>query len=100
MIHQLLVDRTIDFLMSVGKKAILKIDGIEKEFDFYRVDREGNVIKKYVYLSTEIGTVTDARVVDELGRNLESYTSSIEKGPDGFMIVFYLKLNIEGAVAQ
>lgn len=99
MIHQLLVDMTMDFIQSIASKAIITINDIEHQYDFYRVEREGNVLKKYVYLSTEIGTVTNARVVDVQGRNLETYSSHIEKGPDGFMIVFYLELKVEGAVA-
>ena len=99
MIHQLLVDMTMDFIQSIASKAVVTMDGIEHQYDFYRVERDGNVLKKYVYLSTEIGTITNARVVDVQGRNLESYTSHIEKGPDGFMIVFYLALKVEGTVA-
>lgn len=99
MIHQLLVDLTLDFLQNVGKKAIVTIDGIDHEYDFKYTEIVGNTVKKYVYLSTEQGQVTNARVVDNQGRNLETYTASIEKGPDGFMVVFYLTLEINGEVS-
>lgn len=98
MIHPLMVDLTLDFIQSLSTKAVVVINGIEHQFDYYRVMREGNTIKKYVYLSSEVGNITAAHAVDSLGRHLESYEAQIEKGPDGFMIVFLLSLDIKGMV--
>lgn len=98
MIHPLLVDNVIDYIMGLSTKAIVTIDGIDREYEYYRVMREGNLIKKYVYLRDEIGQITGAHAVDVQGRQLESYEAQIQKGPDGFMIVFLLELKIEGMV--
>lgn len=98
MIHPLLVDNVIDYIMGLSPKAVVTIDGIDREYEYYRVMREGNLIKKYVYLQDETGKITGAHAVDVQGRQLESYQAHIEKGPDGFMVVFLLELKIEGMV--
>lgn len=98
MIQQLMVDKMLDFMQTLSTKAVVVIDGIEHQYDYYLIIREENLIKKYVHLRSETGNVTAAHAVDSLGRHLESYTAQIEKGPDGVMIVFLLSLEIKGMV--
>ncbi|MEX3625824.1 hypothetical protein [Viridibacillus arvi] len=95
-IHQLEVDLVIDFLMGLSKKAVVTIDGKKEEYPLSKVVREGNKIDRYVFIEDETGLITSASLVDSLGRNLETNTTQIDKGPDGFNIKFSITLNIEG----
>ncbi|MDX8367793.1 hypothetical protein [Cytobacillus sp. IB215665] len=97
-VNQLLVDQTIDFISNLSTKAIVTIDGVDQEFPFYKVVKKDNQIKKYVYLQSETGYINEARIVDSIGRNLETHNTSIQKGEDGFMIVFLIELVIKGGI--
>lgn len=95
-IHQLEVDLAIEFLMSLSRKAIVTINGNKVELPISKVIREGNKIIRYLFIEDEIGLVTSASLVDNLGRDLETYDTKIDKGPDGFTIKFSTALNIKG----
>lgn len=98
MIHQLEIDLTIEFLTNLAKKAMVTIDGQEEAFPISKTVREGDVIKRYIVLEDELGLITESRLVDSQGRTLESHSTNVEKGPDGFMIAFFTKLQIVGGV--
>lgn len=95
-IHQLEVDLTIEFLMSLPRKAIAIINGNKVELPISKVVREGNKIVRYLFIEDEIGVITSASLVDNLGRKLETYNTKIDKGPDGFTIKFSIELNVKG----
>lgn len=96
MVAQIVVDRTLDFLKSMAKKAIVTVDGQEKEIDFHSQLIEGDTIKTHVYLDDGHGTVTEAKLIDEHGIELDKYTVFIEQSEEGLMIVFTLSVVLKG----
>lgn len=98
-VQQLLLDEVLNFVDSYARKAVVTIDGVKKEYEVHRTDIKGNQLKKMVFIENEIGTITNAILVDSQGRNLFVKDMNILKKEDGFMIVFKLDIKIEGVVS-
>lgn len=98
MVTHIVINRTLDFLKQMAKKAVLKIDGIEVEKDFHSQVIEGDTIKTYVYLSDGHGVVSSVKLVDAIGIELDNYNVNIETSEDGLMIVFTLSVQLKGVV--
>lgn len=98
MVTRIVIDRTLDFLKSMVKKAIVTIDGVELEKDFHSQTIEDDTIKTYVYLSDGHGVVSSAKLVDAIGIELDNYSVNIATNEDGLMIVFTLSVQLKGVV--
>lgn len=90
-------DLIIEYVQSLGRKAVVKISGIDYEYPILNTLREGNTVKHFVYLENETGTIEDVRLVDASNRNLQTRSISVEKGPDGLVVVFVITIKIEEA---
>jgi len=100
MVTRIVIDRTLDFLKNMAKKAIVTIDNQQKEVEFHSQLIESDTVKTYVYLDDGHGTVTEAKLVDEHGIELDKYTVQIEQSEDGLMIVFTLSVVLKGVLQQ
>jgi len=98
MVTRIVIDRTLEFLKSMAKKAIVTIDDQQKEVEFHSQLIESDTIKTYVYLDDGHGLVTEAKLVDEHGIELDKYTTHIEQSEDGLMIVFTLSVVLKGVI--
>lgn len=97
MIQQLLADETAKFIDGYVRSAVVTIDGNDVAYPIHKTLRDGNKLKKYVYLSSETGRITHAKLVDANGRELQTKTMDVTKGKDGFVIAFVIDIKIEGA---
>ncbi len=91
----LLEDETLRFWdrLMIGAKVI--IDGVEKDYPIHPSSYiEGNVLKKFVYLESESGHITEAYIHDQHGRRIREKIMSIRQGADGLMITFFFGLEI------
>jgi len=98
MVTRIVIDRTLDFLKKMAKKAIVTIDDQQKEIEFHSQLIESDTVKTYVYLDDQHGLVTEAKLVDEHGIELDKYTTHIEQSEDGLMIVFTLSVVLKGVI--
>lgn len=100
MVTRIVIDRTLAFLRDMAKQAVVTMDGqeITKSFDSQEI--EGDTVKTYVYLDDGHGLVTEAKLVDAQGIELDKYTTSIEPSEDGLMIVFTLSVLLKGSVER
>ncbi|KYG92344.1 hypothetical protein A0U40_05215 [[Bacillus] sp. KCTC 13219] len=96
MVSRIVIDRTLEFLKNMQKKAVVTIDGVQQEKEFHSQLIEGDAIKTYVYLDDGHGIVTEAKLVDEHGIELDRYETSIQPSEDGLMIVFTLQVSLKG----
>lgn len=99
MVAQIVIDRTLEFLKTMAKKAVVTIDGQQQEKAFHSQQIEGDTVKTYVYLDDGHDIVTEAKLVDAQGIELDQYTIRVEQSEDGLMIVFTLSVLLKG-VAQ
>ncbi|MGE7113260.1 hypothetical protein [Lysinibacillus sp. NPDC047702] len=98
MVTRIVIDRTLDFLKNMAKKAIVTIDDQQKEIEFHSQLIESDTVKTYVYLNDGHGVVTEAKLVDEHGIELDKYAVQIEQSEDGLMIVFTLSVVLKGVI--
>lgn len=96
-IQQLLLDESLKFISGFIKKAKITIAGVEEEFDIHSTKIDGNKLSKRVYLTSETGLITTAKLIDGQGRDIHVKSINIIKGGKGFMVVFQIELKIEGA---
>ncbi|MGE7621682.1 hypothetical protein ACQKMD_01145 [Viridibacillus sp. NPDC096237] len=87
-IQDLLIDETLKFYDGLIKKAKIIIDGNEIEKEIYKTVKDGDTLRKYVYLDVEKGLVTKASLVDAQGRELYVKVLNHQKGNKGYAIVF------------
>lgn len=84
----------LEAIKNLGEKAIVTIGGVSREYPLLNTLQTNDTIKHYVYLENETGTITSAKLVDSVGRELQTYNTAVEKGQDGFTIVFAVRIDI------
>ena len=88
----------LEAIKSLGAKAVVTINGVEREYPLLNTIQTENTIKHFVYLENETGTITSAKLVDSVGRELQTYTTVVEKGVNGFTIVFAITIEIKEGI--
>lgn len=99
-VKQLLLDQITNFTSSLVHKAVLTLDGIEKDYDIFRTKIENGKVRKFVYLGSGAGHVTNARLIDNARRDLYISDSNIAKTEDGLMIVIDINISVKGGVTR
>ncbi|MED4399763.1 hypothetical protein [Metabacillus fastidiosus] len=94
-IKDLYISEMITHMASLGKKAKVTIDGVEKEFNIFKTLIKGKTFKHLIYLTNDIGKITDAKLLDIQGRELQTESFNVTKGPDGFTIVFVVTIEVK-----
>lgn len=97
---QLFLDSVTNYASNLIHKAVLEIDGTEKDFEITRTKINNGKIAKYVHLDSYDGLITKARLVDHQRRDLMYNEMSIYKVDDGFMFVFTITIEVKGGVIQ
>ncbi|WP_060210495.1 hypothetical protein [Sporosarcina koreensis] len=97
MIQKLFADELARYADSYVRSAVVTIEGKDVDYPIYKTIRDGNKLKKLVYLTSETGRITGAKLVDANGRELQTKTMDVAKGKDGFVIAFVIEVKIEGA---
>lgn len=97
----LLEDETLKFWDRLIVGAKVTIDSIERDYPIHPSSYiEGDVLKKFVYLESESGHITNAYVIDQHGRRIREKTMNIRKGDNGLMISFFLSIEIKEGVTS
>lgn len=98
-IHERLMNVFYQALLETIRKARFTIDGVERDFDIFRTERMGNILRVMFYLDDYSGPVTHATLLDKDNVILISGTTNFHKENDGFMYVFDIPIIHEGGVA-
>ncbi|MCY9546770.1 hypothetical protein [Lysinibacillus xylanilyticus] len=85
----------LESIKRLGAKAVVTIGGVSREYSLLNTLQTGDTIKHFVYLDNETGSITSAKLVDSMGRELQTYNTVVEKGKDGLVIVFAIKIEIK-----
>ncbi|QNK87738.1 hypothetical protein H7992_21635 [Sporosarcina sp. resist] len=97
----LLEDETLKFWDRLIVGAKVMIDGVERDYPIHPSSYiEGNTLKKFVYLNTESGHVTHAYIHDQHGRRIREKTINIKKDDTGWMVTFFLSIEIKEGVTN
>ncbi|MET3657817.1 hypothetical protein [Sporosarcina psychrophila] len=94
-VQQVLIDRLINYLDDVIHRGKVKLNGQYVNYDIFKTVKEGNVLRKYIYLETETGYVEEAQLLTSTNEVLAIKPFSIEKEDNGLVLAFEFKITIQ-----
>jgi len=94
-LQDFVIDDVLSFFDSYFRKAVVTIDGVEVEKDIHKTAKHEDTLRKYVYLDVENGLVTEAALLDPMGRKAYIRTLNYQKDKKGYVIVFPIKQKVE-----
>lgn len=94
-VQQVLVDKIVNYLDELISRGKVKINGQYKNYDIFKTVKEGNVLRKYLYLETETGYVEEAQLLSSMGEVLAIKPFAIEKQDDGLVLAFEFTITVK-----
>lgn len=94
-VQQILVDKIVNYLDELISRGKVKINGQYKNYDIFKTVKEGNVLRKYLYLETETGYVEEAQLLSSMGEVLAIKPFAIEKQDDGLVLAFEFTITVK-----
>lgn len=94
-IQPILVERLLNYLDELIFRGKVKINGEFVDYEIFKTVRDGNVTRKYIYLTTEVGLVEEAQLLSNSGDVLAVKPFSIHKAEDGLVIAFEFKITVQ-----
>ena len=94
-IQQVLVDSLINHLDATVHRGRVKVNG---ELAYHPIDKtvkDGNILRKYIYLDTEKGYVQEAQLLSSSNEVLAIKPFSIQKEDDGLVLTFEFSIAIQ-----
>lgn len=94
-IQPLLIERLFNFLDASLTKGKVKFNGSYRDYSVLKTVREGNVMRKYIYLEDEEGLVEEAQLLSDNGDILAVKPFSIQKDDNGLVLAFVFTLIVQ-----
>ena len=90
-----LIDKMINYLDELIHHGKVKLNGQYKNYEIFKTLKEDNVLRKYLYLETEIGYVEEAQLLTSMNEVLAIKPFSIEKQDDGLVLAFEFTIEVK-----
>lgn len=94
-IQPILVERLLSYLDELISRGKVKVNGEFANYDIFKTVRDGNTVRKYLYLTTEVGLVEEAQLLSNSGDVLAVKPFSIHKADDGLVLTFEFKITVQ-----
>lgn len=94
-IQPILTDKLVSYLDQLILRGKVKFNGEYVDYEIFKTIKEGNVLRKYIYLDTPVGLVEEAQLISDSGEVLAIKPFSINKQEDGLVLAFEFTLNIQ-----
>ena len=94
-IQPILIDRLINYLDELVFRGKVKLNGQFVTYEIFKTVRDGNKLRKYIYLTSEIGLVEEAQLLSNSGDVLAIKPFSIEKQDDGLILAFEFTITVQ-----
>lgn len=94
-IQTLLIDRLLNYLDESLVKGKVKFNGAYRDYNVLETVRDGNIIRKYVYMEDEEGLVEEAQLLSNNGDILAVKPFSIQKDDNGLVLAFVFTLIVQ-----
>lgn len=94
-IQPILIDRLIGYLDELVFRGKVKLNGQYVNYEIFKTVRDGNTLRKYIYLTSEIGLVEEAQLLSNSGDVLAIKPFSIEKQDDGLILAFEFTITVQ-----
>lgn len=96
--EELLIMKLINYLDSIVFGGKVLLEGEYVDYPIFKTKKDGNSLKKYIYLDVEVGKIEDAQLVTNTGEILSQKNFNITKNQDGIVIVFEFKIDVEEVI--
>lgn len=94
-IQQIFIDKIVNYMDELIFKGKVKMNGEYKDYTIFKTIKEGNRLRKYLYVETEMGSVEEAQLLSSMGEVLAIKPFSITKEEDGLVLAFEFTLTLE-----
>lgn len=93
-IQPVLVDGVVNYVDSSFQRARVQIDGTYVDYPIYKTQKNGNILRKQIYLELEEGFVGEAQLLGADNEVLAKKPFSIEKKKDGLLLTFQITITV------
>lgn len=94
-VQPILIERLVNYLDELIFRGKVKLNGQYMNYDIFKTVKEGNVLRKYLYLETETGYVEEAQLLTSMNEVLAIKPFSIEKQDDGLVLAFEFTITVQ-----
>lgn len=94
-IQDILKQKLLNHLDELCNKSKIKINGAYVDYSVFKTYKDGDVLRKYLYMETEVGYVEEAQLLSPNNEVLAIKPLFIDKQDDGLVIAFEFKLTVE-----
>ena len=93
-VQDVLIQKLLNYLDEIIHAGKIKLNGEYVTYTIFKTKIEGNMIRKYLYMETEMGYIEEAQLVTSMGEVLAIKPFSIEKLEDGLVLAFEFKITV------
>ena len=94
-IQPILTDKIVSYLDQLIYYGKVKLNGKYTDYSIHKTIVDGNILRKYIYLQSEEGIITEAQLLSVANEVLAVKPMSIEKQDDGLVIAFEFNINVQ-----
>jgi hypothetical protein len=94
-IQAILIEKMVNHLDGLINSGRIQINGQFQNYTIYKTVKDGNVLRKYLYLETEMGYVEEAQLLSAASEVLAKKPLSISKQEDGIVIAFEFTILVQ-----
>lgn len=94
-VQTILTDKLVDYLDQLIYFGKVKLNGEFVDYEIFKSIKEGNILRKFIYLQSEAGIVEEAQLLSSANEVLAIKPMSIEKQEDGLVLAFEFAINIQ-----
>lgn len=93
-IQQALIDRVVNYIDGLIFRGRVKLNGEYKDYEVHKTIKDGTTLRKYLYLTTEVGHVVEAQLTANDGTILAVKPFDIRKTDDGLVLAFEFSVSV------
>ena len=94
-VKDVLIERLINYLDELIFSGKVRINDQYETYEIFKTVKRDNVLRKYIYLESEIGHITEAQLLSSDYKILATKPYHIEKHEDGLVLAFEFILKIQ-----
>lgn len=94
-LQKIVEERLITYLDNMFNHGRVVLNGQSVKYSIFRTVRNENVIRKYIYMETEEGHISEVQLLDDGNNVLYLEPMDVRKTEDGLVLAFEFKLTVE-----
>lgn len=94
-LQSIVQERLLNYLDSLFSHGRVVLNGQSVQYSIFRTIRTEDTIRKYIYMETEAGHITEVQLLDDSNNVLYLEPLDVQKTEDGLVLAFEFKLTVE-----